>query len=267
MSVVDNRDDTFHLYLGPFHISLGPAIFGALHFKNVSTALLATSGSKVRADSINQSTSRRREAVLRRFRRCVRKLIFLKSVINQIQLASILTPYNQYALYKQGIYDLVLSGHLPNSCSLFNDDGFIEQVNNFRSAVDADSKSPLLSSKYVKINSLLNLLSTNTPQNQPDTISGMGNLTQAMSENPIDFGINENNPPPLIEQTPICCSEHGDDQNALVSIKRRPTYSSNQLLSAEYTSNLGSNQSLHKGSNNYSNRKQTVSFKYELQLE
>ena len=46
VQALDIRDDTLHLFLGPYHLSLGPALFTALRFKNASTALLVASQSK-----------------------------------------------------------------------------------------------------------------------------------------------------------------------------------------------------------------------------
>ncbi|CAF0948774.1 unnamed protein product [Rotaria sordida] len=239
--VVDNRDDTLHLFLGPYHLTLGPAIFGALHFKNISTALLASSHSKSKTDNTNQSHKRRREAVLRRFRRTVRKLIFIKSIIDQVHLASVLTPYNQYALYKQGIYDLALAGHIHGTNSVFYDENFIEQMNNTRLMSASENENPLLASKFIKINSILQLLSPPTAQQQPDNNSTIGNITEPKSDSSISYTTDENSSKSFINSTNLCCPQHINTQDGpMFPVSRSTNYQSNSFLSQESPSGVQS---------------------------
>ena len=110
---------------------------------------------------------RRREAVLRRFRRVVRKLTLVKSIIDQLQPASVLTPYNQYELYSHGIYDLVLAGRIQQCTdTMFVGDQFFEQLKNFNDVANTGERNPLLASNFIKINNLLSLLSSPQQQQQ-----------------------------------------------------------------------------------------------------
>ncbi|CAF0887544.1 unnamed protein product [Rotaria sp. Silwood1] len=260
LSVVDNRDDTLHLFLGPYHLSLGPAIFGALHFKNVSTALLASSHAKLKTDSTHHSHKRRRDAVLRRFRRTVRKVIFIKSIINQVRLASILTPYNQYELYRQGIYDLVLAGHMHDTNEALYDEEFIEQINNIHLMDASEKENSLLASKFIKINSLLHLLSPPVSQQQTDNNSTIGNITQPPPDNAIAYTTDENSSKPFISSTTLCCPQHTNNQNTLMfPISRTTTYQPNLFLPRESHSKVSSRQNSRKGSVACLKRSATVS--------
>ncbi|CAF4246596.1 unnamed protein product [Rotaria sp. Silwood2] len=247
--VADNRDDTLHLFLGPYHLELGPAIFGALHFRNISTALLASSHSKSKIDSTTQNHKRRREAVLRRFRRTVRKLILIKSIIDQVRFASVLTPYNQYELYRRGIYDLVLAGHIHGTNTVFYDEEFIEQISNVRLMDNSDKENPLLASKFIKINSLLSLLSPPLSQQQSDNNPMIDNITKPRLDNSITYKADEKPSKPFINSKALCCSQHTNNQHTLMfPVSRSTNYHSNQFLSHESPSRRNSSQNLHKSS-------------------
>lgn len=215
-TALDIRDDTLHLLIGPYHISLGPALFAALHFKNASTALLVASQSISIGGNELQRRRRRREAVLRRFRRAVRKLTLVKSIVNQLRTASVLTPYNQYELHEKGIYDLVLAGRIQ-SCTddRFHSDYFREQIKNFDAITNAGEPSPLLASNFVKINNLLSLLSP--PQQQQQQTFDQSNIPT--NGRMIGIKPNEsipnathtdtpNNTQSLINSVNICCPQH-----------------------------------------------------------
>ncbi len=227
LTAIDNHDDAIHLFLGPYHLSLGPAVYGAFHFQNVSAALLASSHSKTSSGNTHQHYKRRHEAVLRRFRRAVRKLIHIKSIIDQLRLASILTPYNQYELYTHGTYDLVLAGHMHKSHSVFNDDDFTEQINAFRSMNKFEKEHSLVATKFVKINTLLRLLSPTPPQSENNSLPGK--IPQNRPNDSSTYPTNENSSKSLHNSTTLCCSQH--DQNMSLfklainqSISHQPTH-------------------------------------------
>jgi hypothetical protein len=233
LTVVDSRDDTLHFFLGPYHLSLGAALFGALQFRNLSTALLASSHSKTSGENINQQQKRRHDAVIRRFRRSVRKLILIISIIDQLRLASILTPYNQYELYINGIYDLVLSGHIHKSHSIFNDDDFTQQVNDFRSMNNFPKESSLLATKFVKIQALLQLLSPIPHQNHSDNNSISGQTIQTRS----DEITNENSSKLTIDSSNLCCTQHNQSSPLVpFPINRSISQQSTQFFSNESNS-------------------------------
>ncbi|CAF3339195.1 unnamed protein product [Rotaria socialis] len=246
---VDNRDDTLHILLGPYHLALGPVIFGALHFRNVSAALLASSQAKLVIDGTYQSSIRRREAILRRFRHAVRKLIFIKSVIDQAQIASILTPYNQYELYKQGIYDLALAGQIHNSNSIFDDENFIQRINNVRLMNSLDKENPLLASKYIKINSLLNLLASTVSQQQSGSNLPTENMIRSRSDTAASYSTNEDDSKTFLNSTTLCCEHHNTNQESVaVPMNRSSTYYFNHLLSHEPLSKPNSRKGSQKSS-------------------
>lgn len=256
VNVVDNRDDTLHLFLGPYHLALGPAIFGALHFRNLSAALLASSKAKQKADGTSYSRNRRREAVLRRFRRAVRKLIFIKSIINQIHTASILTPYNQNELYIQGTYDVTLAGRLCQPNSLHEKHHSHESLHDIDSLTHSEKESSLNASKYIKINSLLNLLSTNTPSNNPDNNLPRDNFTQTMQDTGNKFSNTDDHSKSLIPTTTLCCSQHTkNQQNLTFAISRLNNIPPTQFLANEFQSKNNSNHSSRKNSSGFLSRK------------
>lgn len=215
-TALDIRDDTLHLLIGPYHISLGPALFAALHFKNASTALLVASQSASIGGNEIQRRRRRREAVLRRFRRAVRKLTLVKSIVDQLRTASVLTPYNQYELYERGIYDLVLAGRTQSyTDDTLNSDDFREQIQNYDAMTNAGEPSPLLASNFIKINNLLNLLAPAQQQQQqtfdqsniPNTNRMIGIKSNESNPNPT-HNETSNNAHGLINSVTICCPQH-----------------------------------------------------------
>ncbi|CAF0884300.1 unnamed protein product [Didymodactylos carnosus] len=180
-TALDIRDDTLHVFVGPYHIRLGPALFAAFHFKQVSQTLMQTA-SKKKEITTNSTTliggsvhtqRRQREAAIRRFRRAVRKIGLVKQVLDLLQTASVLTPVNQYALHSRGIYELVLRRQ-----SVLTDGSFelFEQMKNYQASNEG---SPFLSSNFVKITSLLNLLGSSTTQQQPEEGTGNSISTKA----------------------------------------------------------------------------------------
>ena len=207
-SAVDTRDDTLHIFLGPYHLSLGPAVFGAMRFKNVSKALLASSQAKSLGGNSTHSQKRRHDAALRRFRRTVRKLIHIKSIIDKLRIASILTPYNQYQLYTHGIYDLVLAGHKHLSDSVFSEEEFLEQIHDLSSKRDIDQKNPLIASQYIKINTLLQLLTPSSQQQQPENNPSPGESPSGGPDGAQPRTTNEHSSQSLLNSANICCSHH-----------------------------------------------------------
>ena len=150
LSALDVRDDTMHVFLGPYHLCLGPAMSGAYRFKYLSNLLLASSRAKGRG-----GRARRSDFVLRRFRRLVRKLIMIRMILHQLRLTSILTPYNQYALIQNGIYDLVLAGHQSAASRIFSENSFVEELAQLHPLNHPDEKSFLLATNFIKMNTLL----------------------------------------------------------------------------------------------------------------
>lgn len=219
-SAIDTRDDTLHIFLGPYHISLGPAVFGAMRFKNVSKALLASSQAKTLNGNSTQSQKRRHDATLRRFRRAVRKLIHIRSIIEKLRIASILTPYNQYQLYQGGIYDLVLAGYKHISDSVFTDDEFHEQINALHSTNDIDHQNPLVASQYIKLNTLLQLLSSTSHPSENN--SSPGQVPSAGSDDTKSLSTNEHNSQSLIDSANICCSHHCQNARHMMFPIQRP---------------------------------------------
>lgn len=260
---MDIRDDTLHLFLGPYHLSLGPALFAALHFKNASSALLIASQSSTFSNSHSegQRRKRRRDAVLRRFRRAVRKLTLVKSIIDQLQPASILTPYNQYELYTHGIYDLVLSGRIQQCTdSMFINDQFIEQLHNFDTVTNAGERSPLLASNFIKINNLLNLLSSSTPTQSTNdhslTAAAAAASTTAAttsSERIVRIGSNESLSNPANSEalvnpsSTVCCSQHSQTPaNVMYCVPRPMSPQPSQFLTIGTRSRCNSHSNLLK---------------------
>ncbi|CAF3986708.1 unnamed protein product [Rotaria sp. Silwood2] len=262
LTALDTRDDTLHLFLGPYHLSLGPALFAALHFKNASAALLTTSRPTISGNSESQRRKRRHEIVLRRFRRAVRKLTLVKSIIGQLRSASILTPYNQYELYTQGIYDLVLAGHEQCSNSTFINDNFLEQLQNFDLVTSAGERSPLLASNYVKINNILSLLSSPLPQQTPlvdnNKTMATGKLMRFASHESITNAATNNDPTALINSSTICCPAH-DPAQPYITLPARSAMSPqpNQMLPSENRSRHNSSTVLLKTPSTFS-RQSTV---------
>ncbi|UJR10293.1 hypothetical protein I4U23_014499 [Adineta vaga] len=245
-TVIDKRDDTCHVFLGPYHLSLGPAIFSAIHFKNISIALLSSSHIDTTNDHTNQHKNRRHEAILRRFRRAVRKLILIKSIIDKLRLASILTPYNQYELYTRGIYDLVLAGHLHNGNSNLTDDSFIQQVNEFRS-MDKSERETLVASKYMKISALLHLISPTPSLHQADNNRTIGNEHQPLSDTSNSYLMNENQSESLTE--PMCCPQHCQEESLIrFPVRRSISHQSSQFVATESRSRLNTNPSTRRKS-------------------
>lgn len=228
-SAIDTRDDTLHLFLGPYHISLGPAAYGALQFRNISTALLSNSKTSQGDNTTQQQKRRRHDAALRRFRRSVRKLILIKSIIDQLRLASVLTPYNQYELYTNGIYDLVLAGHVHNDRSVFEDEKFAEKIKEFRSMNKWEKDSSLLASNFIKIQTLLHLLTPAPQQNNTDNSSTSKNETQTTGT---DEKISENPTKQYLDPSTICCSQHSQNIPLLMfPLQRSFSQQTTQFLS------------------------------------
>ena len=222
LTALDIRDDTLHLFLGPYHLSLGPALFAALHFKNASSALLVASRPTGSNGTDGQRRKRRRDVVIRRFRRAVRKLTLVKSIIDQLQPASVLTPYNQYELYKHGIYDLVLAGRIQDSESVFMKDSFLEQICHVDLMQQSGERNPLLASNFIKINNLLNLLSSPSPSQQPQqqqssqqpftlessATKATGNIMQFKPNESVSHVGRRNESDARLDSTAMCCSHH-----------------------------------------------------------
>lgn len=269
---MDIRDDTLHLFLGPYHLSLGPALFAALHFKNASSALLIASQSSTFSNSHSESQrrKRRRDAVLRRFRRAVRKLTLVKSIIDQLQPASILTPYNQYELYTHGIYDLVLSGRIQQCTdSMFVNDQFVEQLHNFDTVTNAGERSPLLASNFIKINNLLNLLSSSTPtQSTADHSLVAPTATTTSSERIVRIASNESLSNPTSSEalinpsSTVCCSQHSQTPaNVMYCVPRPMSPQPSQFLTIGTHSRSNSHSNLLKTPSILS-RQSTVCIRY-----
>jgi len=261
-TAINSNDDTLHLFLGPYHLLLGPNIFGVLQFRNLSKALLASSHSKTSGENTNSYQKRRHDAAIRRFRRSVRKLILIKSIIDQLRLASILTPYNQYELYTQGVYDLVLAGHIHDARSSFDDEKFTERIKNFRSMKHSEkSDNTLIASKFIKINTLLNLFSPSPQQNQPDNNSIPGKTTQT---NQSDNTTNEKSSKSLMNSSNICCSHHTQNTPLLMfPFNRSDTHPPTQFVSSEPRIRRTNKYDSRKTSSAHSRR---ISVRFEIKL-
>ena len=240
LTALDIRDDTLHLFLGPYHLSLGPALFAALHFKNASAALLVASRPDSVTGSTNQRRKRRRDAVLRRFRRAVRKLTLVKSIIDQLRPASVLTPYNQHALYTHGIYDLVLAGRIQDSQAMFTSENFQDQIESAAETNPSGDRNPLLASNFIKINNLLNLLSTSQPQQQQQLPSQLemnavnsGQMMRVKSNESVARTNNSDNSDALVDSSAACCSHHSKPAPfVMFSVSRAPSPQPSQFFSA-----------------------------------
>ena len=216
--------------------------------------MLIASQSKVTGGNEPQRRRRRREAVLRRFRRAVRKLTLIKSIVDQLQSASVLTPYNQYELYSKGIYDLVLAGRIPTYADdMFVSDDFREQMQNFDAMTNAGERSPLLVSNFIKINNLLGLLSSPQQQQQQQTFD---HSTMTTSETTIDMKssttgtTNENvnkHAHGLINSVTVCCPNHSQTSPyVMYTLPQAPSPQPSQYLSAGTRSRRSSNVNLLK---------------------
>ncbi|CAF1230099.1 unnamed protein product [Adineta steineri] len=250
-TAVDKRDDTVHVFLGPYHLVLGSAAVGAMHFKNISTALLSATSTKMPNDpNTTQYQKRRRDAVLRRFRRGVRKLILIKSIIDNLRHASILTPYNQCELYNRGIYDLVLAGHKHDGPNIFNDQNFKGQLDDFQSMNDSEKETSLIASKYMKISALLHLISPTPHLHQTDNSSSVGTNKQNTSSS---FNPNNDHSSALFHTTAMCCPHHCKDL-PLIKFPIRPSFShqASLLVTPEPHSRLSTS------SNNSSRKSETL---------
>jgi len=212
MKVIDDRDDTSHIYLGPYHISMNSESFGALHFKNISTAILTASTS-----SKSNENKRRHDAILRRFRRAVRKLIYIKSIIDQLRIASILTPVNQYELYSKGIYDLVLAGHQHNPSSKFYDNEFVRQINEFHTMSKFEQEHLFLASRFIQINTLLHLLTPSPYQHDYHSTN-----SKKFDETLAQTSINS-----ILDKLTICCVKHAHDM-PVIMFPIKPTINQHQ---------------------------------------
>jgi hypothetical protein len=271
LTALDIRDDTLHLFLGPYHLSLGPALFTALHIKHASTALLAASHSTTIGGNEIQRRKRRREVVLRRFRRAVRKLTLVKSVIDQLQPASILTPYNQYELYTQGIYDLVLAGRIQQCTnSMFSNDNLLGQFENFDLVTNTGERSPLLASNFIKVNHLLNLLSSTQQQqqSQPQTLENStttttGKMIRIKSNESITNTANNTDSETLIDSVTKCCAQHSQTSPYIMyPVHRTASPQPGQLLSSGSRSRYNSTSNLLKTSSILS-RQSTVRYMHK----
>ncbi len=245
------------MFLGPYHLSLGPALFAALHFKHASSALLVNSHSTTICGNEIQRRKRRRDAILRRFRRAVRKLTLVKSIINQLRPASVLTPFNQYELYTHGIYDLVLAGRIQECAdSMFINDTFLDQLHNFDFVSNAGERSPLLATNFIKINNLLNLLSSSQPQPQSQTLDHSittttttnGKMIRIKSNESIaNMANNNNDTEALINSLTVCCSQHSQSSPYVMYPVNRPASPQpSQFLSTGYGSRCNSSSNLLK---------------------
>jgi hypothetical protein len=249
LTALDTRDDTLHLFLGPYHLSLGPAVFAALHIKSASAALLVAARPPITDGTGTHRRKRRREAVLRRFRRAVRKLTLVKSIVDQLRPASVLTPYNQYELQTHGIYDLVLAGRAPDANLLFTNDNFLEQLHNIDSIECSGERSPLLASNFFKINNLLNLLSSSQQQpTQPleaSIATSKGTMMRFKSNESLVNATNNNDPGGLINSTAMCCSYHQNSSPYLMFPVNRPlSPQPSQFLTTGFRSRQNSTSNL-----------------------
>ena len=212
---------------------MGSALFAGLRFKNVSAALLAASGLQRNQGEATSKETRRRDAVLRRFRRVVRKLILIRSILDQIRLASILTPFNQYELTSNGIYDLVLAGQQTNGQCTLDESAVAEEVERLRTLNYPEQKSFLLASNFIKISVLLHLLSpshTAEPNLSPTTVDEATSNTQ--------------DPKNIMEAGGLCCSQHGQRTSlVMLPIKSPAPPPTTQLLPAASRHRINSNHS------------------------
>ncbi|CAF4199918.1 unnamed protein product [Rotaria socialis] len=263
LTALDVRDDTLHLFLGPYHLSLGPALFAAMNFKNASTALLVNSHPTSSATTESHRRKRRREVVLRRFRRVVRKLTLVISIINELRAASILTPYNQYELYKRGIYDLVLAGRKESSNSMFSKNEFMEELENLNVEKSSGERNPLLASNFTKINHLLNLISSSQQQQQQQQqqqshilensmtranrqiikITSQESFVNAVNNDPSSL----TDPTSLRDSNTVCCALHRQNSPYfMLPIRSTMSPPTSQMISIGSRSRNSSQSNTHK---------------------
>jgi hypothetical protein len=98
---------------------------------------------------------------------------------------------------------------------MFINDQFIEQLNSFDLVNNAGERSPLLASNFIKINNLLNLLSSSQQQQQQQsqTLDNTNTTTsrkmlRIQSTESIANPTNNNDSEDPINSMTICCSQH-----------------------------------------------------------
>ena len=178
---------------------------------------------------------RRRETVLRRFRRTVRKIILIRSILDQIRLGSVLTPYNQHELTSNGIYDLVLAGHQSNGQCKLDEATVAEEFDRLQTLNYPEQKSFLLASNFIKVSTLLYLM---TPFRAAESGAPSIPVNEPTS--------NPNDPKGILDTSPLCCSQHGQ-RTSLVMLPIKPPAPPppppSQLMSSGSRSRLSSTQS------------------------
>jgi hypothetical protein len=134
---------------------------------------------------------------------------------------------------------------------MFSQDSFIEQIHNFDSTNDSGERSPLLASNFIKINNLLNLLSSPQQQPQPQQQQQFENSTAMTAGNMMRIksneSINNNDPGAFINSTDICC-EHHRQTLPFITFPVRQTMSPqpSQLLPTGFHSRQNSSSNLLK---------------------
>lgn len=262
LTALDVRDDTMHLFIGPYHISLGPALFAAMHFRNASAALLVSSfPSNSTGGTEQQRKKRRREFVIRRFRRAVRKLTLVKSILNQLRAPSILIPYNQYELEKNGIYDLVLAERESKRNQMFENEEYQQRLHLGSSFNASGDQNPLLASNFIKINHLLNLLSSPQNQNSPveNAVTNKGQLMQMKSNEKTFTPITNYDSDPSINSETICCHQHRQTSPLITIPSQKSTSPSDSRASLFATNSRQNSSSNQTKSPKLLSRRSTVS--------
>jgi hypothetical protein len=240
-TALDVRDDTLHLFFGPYHICLGSAMYAAQRFKNISNALLATSNTKT--NKIKDKTSNNKRQRETRFRRLTHKLILIKSILNQLRSSSILTLYNQYALSNNGIYELVLAGDQQNVQSMFDDPSSRKELDRLQTMYHPEETSYLLSSNFIKINALLHLLSATIQENESNTAHTHHVPTQ--SNESTSLTSNNVHTKSLLNEQTVCCSHHHQPSSLIAMPLVQPTIAqATARPSTSSTSRRSNSQSL-----------------------
>ena len=189
--------------------------------------------------------------MLRRFRRAVRKLTLVRSIIDQLQSPSVLTQYNQYELHTNGIYDLVLTERIKHSNSTFLNDDRPQKLEISDSITNAEQRNLLFASNYIKINYLLNILSSSQQslKTENNTTIETKNFMQIESYESMTSAKDNYDRRSVINSEAICCSAHRQSPSYFMFPSRQRISSQpSQLALAGSNSKRGSNSHLNKTS-------------------
>jgi len=135
---------------------------------------------------------------------------------------------------------------------MFINDTFLNQLQNFDFVTNSGERSPLLATNFIKINNLLNLLSTSHPQPQSQTLDHSitttnGKMIRIKSNESLANIPNNNDTEALINSLTVCCSQHSQTSPYVMYPVNRPASPQrNQFLSTGVRSRCNSNSNLLK---------------------